>query len=117
MGVKVVLMITLMVLFSLGTVPAPLAATRVDVAELLASIDLPTGRKIGDSSWCDNCVCTKSNPPYCRCTDASLCTKCVCYLFVPTALKSTCESIASKFDSFCPSSVATTAGRTQFILN
>ncbi|XP_043720795.1 seed trypsin/chymotrypsin inhibitor TI5-72-like [Telopea speciosissima] len=116
MALKVVLM-TLMVLFSLGTMPFPLAgATRVDVAELLSAIEIPTG-KTGDSSWCDNCVCTKSNPPYCRCTDASLCTKCVCYLFVPAAVKSTCESIASKFDSFCPSSVATTAERTQFILN
>ncbi|XP_043718879.1 Bowman-Birk type proteinase inhibitor-like [Telopea speciosissima] len=108
MAVKVVLM-TLMVLFSLATFPAPLAATRVDVAELLAAIDIPTG-KTGDSSWCDKCVCTRSYPPFCHCKDASHCPKCVCYLMESSELKPMCESIASQFEKYCPS-IATTAER------
>ncbi|XP_042482590.1 seed trypsin/chymotrypsin inhibitor TI5-72-like [Macadamia integrifolia] len=106
MALKVVLM-TVMLLFSLATMPAPMAATRVDVAKLLAAIDIPTGKKTGGSSWCDSCVCTKSSPPYCSCTDTSLCTKCICYLTVSAALLPLCESIASQFDSYCLSTVTT----------
>ncbi|XP_042482577.1 Bowman-Birk type proteinase inhibitor 2-like isoform X3 [Macadamia integrifolia] len=112
MALKVVVLMTVMVLFSLATMPAPMAATRVDVAKLLSVIDVPTGKKSGDSSWCDSCVCTKSIPPYCYCTDTSYCPLCVCYLTVSAALKPLCETLASKFVGYCPSTVTTSAERT-----
>ncbi|XP_043696100.1 uncharacterized protein LOC122646585 [Telopea speciosissima] len=100
----------LMVMFALGTMAAPMAtATRVDVAQLLAAIDIPARKATtGDSSWCDNCVCTKSIPPYCSCSVASLCPKCVCYLTVSTAFQKLCESLATKLVNFCPPIVTTT---------
>ncbi|XP_042482573.1 seed trypsin/chymotrypsin inhibitor TI5-72-like isoform X2 [Macadamia integrifolia] len=112
MALKVVVLMTVMVLFSLATMPAPMAATRVDVAKLLSVIDVPTGKKRGDSSWCDSCVCTKSSPPYCTCTDTSYCSLCVCYLTVPTALQALCETLASEFVNYCLSTVTTSAERT-----
>ncbi|XP_042482587.1 Bowman-Birk type proteinase inhibitor 2-like [Macadamia integrifolia] len=108
----VVLMMTVMVLFSLATMPAPIAATRVDVAKLLSVIDIPTGRKRGDSSWCDGCACTKSIPPYCSCTDTSYCSLCVCYVTVSTELQPFCETLASKFEDYCLATVTTSAERT-----
>ncbi|KAJ1408604.1 Proteinase inhibitor I12, Bowman-Birk [Sesbania bispinosa] len=80
---------------------------RFDPSSVIAQV-LPKGGA-GDGSYyvkstttacCDNCVCTKSNPPQCQCVDVketchSACKQCICYLKWPPAC------ICTDITNFC----------------
>ncbi|XP_028794469.1 Bowman-Birk type proteinase inhibitor-like [Neltuma alba] len=92
LGKKAMMMKVGVVLFLMAFTTAPVEA-RFDANTFLAEMFKDNGEpnyliKSTTTACCNNCRCTKSNPPQCQCNDIgetchSACKSCVCALSYP----------------------------------